>query len=80
MTRITIAEAEAASAIRNSMAIIRRDVALGLGANIEPDAVVLSIAYGFMTHFAADTAFDRKAFLTACDLDDLIPSEAFQRA
>jgi hypothetical protein len=80
MTRIAVAEIEVASLLRGAMAIIRADVALGLGANIEPDAVVLSIAYGFMTHFAADTAFDRKAFLTACDLDDLIPSEAFQRA
>jgi hypothetical protein len=79
MTRITIAEAEAASAIRNSMAIIRRDVALGLGANIEPDAVALHIAYEFVKLFSTDRAFDSKAFLTACDLDELIPTEAFQK-
>jgi hypothetical protein len=78
MTRITIAEAEAASALRKSMAIIRRDVALGVGANIEADAVVLHIAYEFIKLFSTDPGFDEKAFLTSCDLDELIPTEAFR--
>lgn len=67
-----------AAGIADVMATIRRDVEDGRGHLIEADAVALGIAENLARYFAQDNErFDRARFMTACDLDDLIPSEAF---
>lgn len=65
------------AAIAEAMGQVRADVGLGLGANIEADAVLLAVAYAVIE---AVPVIDRDAFLARCDLVDLIPSESFQGA
>jgi hypothetical protein len=62
-------------AIRETMAQVRADVAAGLGAAIEADAVLLGVAQGIARRMGDD--FDEQAFLKACDLKELIPPEDF---
>lgn len=71
MIRVEVVSA----AIAQTMGQIREDVALGVGANIEPDAVLLAVAYAVME---AAPGIDRDDFLARCDLVDLIPEEAFR--
>jgi hypothetical protein len=63
-----------AKAIADAMATIRSDVELGNGPVIEADAVLLNVAYNFCSEAGVE---DKAAFVSACDLDDLIDSEAF---
>jgi hypothetical protein len=69
-----------AAILRETMATIRSDVELGLGAEIEADGPVLIIGEGLARYFSQiDPSFDRAAFERAADLLNPIPSEAFQR-
>lgn len=69
---------EAAAVLADVMRMIRADVELGVGGNIEADAVVLNVADGLAERFAGEEpGFDKEAFLAACDLDELIPQERF---
>jgi hypothetical protein len=79
MSGMTQADIDAiAAAIREVMGQIRADVAAGVGANIEADAVAIGIAYEIARYLEQHRPdFDRDAFLEACDVTDLIPSEAF---
>lgn len=63
-----------ARAISHAMATIRSDVEMGNGPVIEADAVLLNVAYAFCAEAGIE---DRGAFLKECDLDELLPSEAF---
>jgi hypothetical protein len=67
-----------AAVIAQTMTMIRDDVARGLGPNIEADAIAMDIGDNLARYFKSiDPAFDSAAFLSAADLLDPIPSEAF---
>lgn len=66
--------AKVAEAVAAVMRGIREDVDAGRGPNIEADAVLLGFSDEFCQRFPE---VDRRNFETACDLDDLIPGEAF---
>ena len=66
-----------ARAISNTMSTIRADVEMGNGPVIEADAVLLNVAETFCVEAGIwDEA--KAAFFTACDLDNLIPSDSFR--
>ena len=65
-------------AIAEAMASIHADVEMGMAGNIEADAV-LCCGESAIVRMMDWPAEYRRAFSTACDLDDLIPQEAFER-
>lgn len=69
-----------ADAIADAMQTIREDVKAGRGADIEADAVLCTVEGNLLSVFSRlYPDFDKREFSRACDLIDLIPSEAFDR-
>lgn len=58
--------AAVAAVLRDALDTIREDEELGVADDIEPDAVVMTVAYGLSDVFAADNPhFDRERFIAA---------------
>lgn len=61
-----------AEVLRETLATIREDESNGLGENIEPDAVVMNVAYGLARVYEADNPnFDRDRFINAALGEDV---------
>jgi hypothetical protein len=79
MVNMIVTSDEVAEVIREVMGTIRSDVAIGSGPEIEADAVLLGVADGIAAKLSSYPGFDKAAFMLACDLEELIPSEQLQR-
>lgn len=67
-----------AAAVADAMDDIRRDVAMGNGPEIEPDAVLMNFGSYFAQRFNNDPNFDQAAFDEKADLNNPIPGESFR--
>lgn len=75
----SIPTAVVTAAIAEAMTTIRADVETGTAGNIEADAVLCCVEASILRQMDWPVEY-RRAFTAACDLDNLIPQEAFERS